>query len=261
MNISYLYNAYAINKDTNYDLNDIVSFFDANKNVLTLDAEELDKELSHNWTYNKFIKLLECIYVLSNQDYNLKWYKNWNQTQDPILEEIDKYIFWKYNFERLFEEFIVPKALKDKNIEFLIPEEERKYIAYLTYSQEETTQAIELLESIFNFNHDTTLERRRSMRKRWLEVLFTWLLKNPIFSEEWFKQFIYEKMDEALKQERLKNTSRELWSLHNVIHSFISGKCVYKTQFYNFDLNNSHYNFLQVVPELMSILYTNIKSI
>lgn len=253
-----LYNVYNIDKNLKYWLDEIKSFFEINKKVLFLKWEGLEEEFAVNWTHDKFVKLLECVYVLNKNDIIFNKTVLSDDKKEQELDNIRETIFNKNSFEELYNKFIIPKSILEKDIDYWYSKEDEKYIANLTYWVKDINDSISILKDIFEFNNSTSLERRRSMRKKWLELIIAWLFRNPkIKNDKDFVKTMYKMFDDWLKKERDNETDKEYWSLHNVIYWFISHSNIYKTSWTKYS-NNSHYQFIQFIPELLKILNNNL---
>lgn len=256
VSLEKMYKVYGIDTNKKCTKDIILDFYNRNKPVLTLSWEDLENELATKWTHNKFVELLEIIYSLGIQDYQLEITNRFDsKTPDEILE-IENIIFRKNNSEELYNKFIIPKAIVEKDIDYGYNEEEKKYIANLTTPKEELNKKIQFLDSHYNFDKDASLEKTRRMRKKWLEIMFTCFLKVDFFRDDKnFKKMMFENSDIQLKKERQCNIDKEIGSLHNVLYGFISWKNIYKVPYIWLN-ENSHFMFLHLVFDVMMFLKT-----
>jgi len=253
-----LYNGYNINKNSNHSLSDIKSFFEINKKVLFLEWDELEEEFAINWTHDKFVILLESIFVLNQNDIIFNKIVFSDNEREQELIQIQENIFDKNSFEELYNKFILPKAILEKDIDYWFSEISTKYVANLTYSVDDINKIITVLTDIFKFDNSTSLERRRSMRKKWLELIIAWLFRNEnIKKDKDFIKMMYKMFDDWLQKEIKDDTDKELGSLHNVLYWFISHLNIYKRPCFKYT-KNSHYQFIQFIPELLKILNNNL---
>lgn len=224
-----------------------------------LEILELLKTKKNDWELNwKELSLYENLqleYNFKKQQYNLNTINLLNHWSFDEVYEIEKIIFEKNSFVEILNKFIIPKAIIINDIDYGYTEEEKKYYANLTSSISEAHWSIERLYDIFNFDSHTSLERRRSMRKKAFELIFTTYFKDNTFkTDEEFKNNFFLGFDIALKEERKNNLDKEWWSLHNVFYGFISWKNIYKIPYIWYENQKSHYSFLCTIVDIMNIL-------
>jgi len=247
-----------INKNINIDKWEIILFFESNKYLLNLNNNDLEYDLYKKWSYNKFIKLLECIYSINKENFFVNVNNQLDEKKINELYEIEKIIFEKNSFEEIYNKFIIPNSIIENDIDYWFTEVEIKYVANLTYSLKEIDSITENFELVFKENSDTTLENKRQIRKQGLEILLTYILKNKnIKTDKQLVNLFFNMMDNKLKQERDANTDKIYWSFHNVIYGFITHKDIYKNCFIS-TVNLSSFSYICFIKSLMYILQNNL---
>ncbi|MCH2188446.1 hypothetical protein MK079_01295 [Candidatus Gracilibacteria bacterium] len=259
--LSQLYQIYT-EADTHklYQPSDIHMFYELNKHMLCLSGDQLEEELAHKWTHNKFIKLLEMIACVQKHDISLDLSVNrLNSHVSHEVDEIETIIFAKNNFEQILNKFIVPKAIMEKEVDYGYSNKQKKYIANLSYHIDELGGYFQTFEDIFVFDKNVSMEKRRSMRKKGLEICLASLLKLDFLRDDTgFKKTLFEKFDHHMKIERQEGTDKEIGSLHNVIYGCISGSDMYKLPYVGLD-RVSHYSFLCFVYSALQLFCTCIE--
>jgi len=262
---------YKINQNQKYTNQEIKDFFLENKKLLTLTWEQLENELANNWTHNKFVELLEminnCMDIDDCTDVNnctdvalqhlceIPLPKNIDEIEIPKeMIQIQETIFEKNSFEEIFNKFILPKSIMDEKVNYWYSSEEKKYIVNLTIPEKDLETKMNYINTKLNFSYDDTLEKTRSTRKKWLEVLFNIIFKIPDIRDDInTKNLLFKSLDEQLKKEKQDQTDKQWGSLHNVIYWFISWKNIYKIPQYHRN-RNSYFSFVSFIFDTMKTL-------
>ena len=254
-----LFGSYNIDLNKRHSYNDIAHFYYRNNNLLYLSWWDLEKNLTHKWTHNKFIELLEMLNSLELSERKLFTRPIALEYDKEKIEYIEKNIFRSYRSKQIFSELILPKSITDKNIEYPYSDEQKRYICNLSDTGPEANEKMEILDLGFHFDFNVSLEKRRSMRKKMFDITFTLLLKdeiNTIHPE--LVDSIFDNIDASLEKEMQDGTDKEWGSIHNVFYGFISGSNDYRIPEIVIN-NNSHYSFVYFIFDAMLLFDTVVK--
>lgn len=212
---------------------DIENFYQENKKIIFKKWDKQKEELENNWSEEKFIKLIECIIIYSqnnNNDFdsnlsklneifnNLKWSNiiefipdndiNYSIACNKLDNEIKKIEsdFKNLSRKEFFYKYIIPKAVLNNDKWHYYSSDELKYIADLRFNNSDIPLIMQELNNVEQKNFKVcSMEDFRIINKKQIEYIFIiiYLLNIKLPTE------LEEKIEEHYKG--MKDIEYNLW--------------------------------------------------